>query len=131
MASEVQAKGDGQYNGSLLEILTIVLASVSVLVVAVRGVAKHRISKAVESTDVLLPLALVSRSLPLPVGYLSDRPSDIKFQVFAVAQSVFVRLAISNGLGSHVDTLTDDQILTFQKVWTRTVYVGVNTTNQP
>ncbi|KAK5571655.1 hypothetical protein LTR43_002438 [Exophiala xenobiotica] len=94
MASEVQAKGDGQYNGSLLEILTIVLASISVLVVAVRGVAKHRISKAVESTDVLLPLALV----------------------FAVAQSVFVRLAISNGLGSHVDTLTDDQILTFQKL---------------
>ncbi|KAK5248762.1 hypothetical protein LTR40_011710, partial [Exophiala xenobiotica] len=90
----VQAKGDGQYNGSLLEILTIVLASISVLVVAVRGVAKHRISKAVESTDVLLPLALV----------------------FAVAQSVFVRLAISNGLGSHVDTLTDDQILTFQKL---------------
>jgi hypothetical protein len=131
MASEVQAKGDGQYNGSLLEILTIVLASVSILVVAVRGVVKHRISKAVESTDVLLPLALVSRSLPLLVGYLSDRPSDIKFQVFAVAQSVFVRLAISNGLGSHVDTLTDDQILTFQKVWARTVYVGVNTTKQP
>ena len=118
MASEVQAKGDGQYNGSLLEILTIVLASVSVLVVAVRGVAKHRISKAVESTDILLPLALVSRSLP--VGYLRDRPSDIEFQVFAVAQSVFVRLAISNGLGSHVDTLTADQILTFQKVWAHT-----------
>lgn len=61
MAGEVQAKGDGQqYHGSVLEILTIVLACVSVLVVTVRGVARHRISRIVESTDILLPVALVS-----------------------------------------------------------------------
>ncbi|KAL6252476.1 hypothetical protein RBB50_000195 [Rhinocladiella similis] len=95
MAGEVQAKGDGQqYHGSVLEILTIVLACVSVLVVTVRGVARHRISRIVESTDILLPVALV----------------------FVLAQTVFVRLAISNGLGRHVDTLDADQISTFEKL---------------
>lgn len=76
MASEVQAKGDGQqYHGSVLEILTIVLACVSVLVVTVRGVARHRISRIVESTDILLPVALVSdtRLCSLPPLYTQQQ----------------------------------------------------------
>lgn len=58
MASVVQT--NDEYHGSLLEILTIVLVSISFLVVSVRGVARYRISRLVESVDILLPLALVS-----------------------------------------------------------------------
>jgi len=127
MASEVPAKGDGQqYHGSILEILTIVLACVSVLVVTVRGVARHRISRIVESTDILLPIALVSCDTPIRFWVQRTWAAYHKhsIQVFVLAQTVFVRSAISNGLGRHVDTLDADQVSTFEKVccvdhWTR------------
>lgn len=67
MAIVVQANGGGRatdYNGSLLEILTIVLASLSFLVVLVRCFARYRLSRALEITDVLLPLALVIAPSP-------------------------------------------------------------------
>jgi hypothetical protein len=51
------------YRGSLLEILTIALAGISLVVVVLRGVARHRIARVFESTDILLPLALVSQDL--------------------------------------------------------------------
>lgn len=62
MTSEVLASGGGgmnAYNGSSLEILTLVLVGISFLVVLVRGVARHRIGRVVELSDVLLPLTLV------------------------------------------------------------------------
>jgi hypothetical protein len=51
------------YRGSLLEILTIALAGVSVVVVILRAVARHRIARVCEVTDILLPLALVCQGL--------------------------------------------------------------------
>lgn len=50
-----------EYRGSLLEILTIALAGVSLVIVILRAVARHRIARVCESTDILLPLALVSQ----------------------------------------------------------------------
>lgn len=47
------------YRGSVLEILTIALAGISLVVVVLRGVARHRIARVFEPTDILLPLALV------------------------------------------------------------------------
>ncbi|KAI1609604.1 hypothetical protein EDD36DRAFT_422544 [Exophiala viscosa] len=96
MASAVQA--DAEYHGSLLAILTIVLVGVSLLVVLVRGIARYRISKLVEAADILLPLALV----------------------FALLQSACVRVALSSGLGSHLDSLTADQISLYEKL----IYAG-------
>jgi hypothetical protein len=48
-----------EYRGSLLEILTIALAGVSLVLVVVRGIARHRIARVFEATDILLPIALV------------------------------------------------------------------------
>lgn len=49
------------HRGSLLEILTVALAGVSLLVVLLRAVARHRIARVCEPSDLLLPLALVSQ----------------------------------------------------------------------
>lgn len=64
MTSEEPVSGGGptsEYKGASLETLTVVLAVISFLIVLVRGVARQRISRIVESTDILLPIALVSR----------------------------------------------------------------------
>ncbi|EXJ84983.1 hypothetical protein A1O3_05658 [Capronia epimyces CBS 606.96] len=101
MTSEVSASASGSgggsmnaYNGSSLEIVTLVLVAVSCFVVLVRGVARYRISRVAEPSDILLPLALV----------------------VAIAQSVCVRLSLSSGLGRHADSLSPDQVTQFQKL---------------
>ncbi|KIX07615.1 uncharacterized protein Z518_02268 [Rhinocladiella mackenziei CBS 650.93] len=99
MTSEVLVNGGGgrmsDYNGATLEILTVVLAIVSFLVVLARGIARHRISRAIESTDMLLPLALV----------------------IAIAQSACVRFLLSNGLlGRHVSSLGAAEVSQYQKL---------------
>lgn len=40
----------------------------------------------------------------------------ILLQVFALAQSALVRIALLDGLGRHTQDLTDDQVSLFQKV---------------
>lgn len=55
-----------EYRGSLLEILTVALAGVSLVVVVLRGIARYRIAKVFDSTDILLPLSLVSQNLDGP-----------------------------------------------------------------
>ncbi|EXJ85848.1 hypothetical protein A1O1_06217 [Capronia coronata CBS 617.96] len=97
MTSEVSASGHGgmnAYNGSSLEIVTVVLIAVSFVVVLVRGVARYRISRVAEPSDVLLPLTLV----------------------VAIAQSVCVRVSLSSGLGRHVASLSSDQLTEFQQL---------------
>ena len=51
------------YRGSALEVLTVAFAGVSLVIVALRAVARHRIARVFEATDILLPISLVSRSV--------------------------------------------------------------------
>ncbi|KAL2393610.1 hypothetical protein ABEF93_004084 [Exophiala dermatitidis] len=98
MTSEVSASGGGggmnARNGSSLEILTLALVGISFVVVLVRGLARSRISRVVELSDILLPLTLV----------------------VAIAQSVCVRLSLSKGLGRHVASLTSGEISQVEKL---------------
>ncbi|KIV96761.1 hypothetical protein PV10_00582 [Exophiala mesophila] len=82
------------YRGSALEVLTVAFAGVSLVIVALRAVARHRIAQVFEATDILLPISLV----------------------FLLAQSALVRIALLDGLGRHTEDLTDDQISLFQKL---------------
>jgi len=52
-----------EYRATVLEILTIALAGISLVIVALRGVARYRIARVCDSTDILLPLALVGLDL--------------------------------------------------------------------
>lgn len=97
---------------SIPSILSWFVAVAGVLSVVAKIATKLARTQVVVIDDILIIVSLVSNKLHISTG----NSYIIICQVFSIGLTVSVAVESSNGLGKHETSLSNDQLLGFQKV---------------